>query len=129
MSENQDEKLFAFRKAINEWKRNTLFKRLNDETDPGSTDRRIKEAHDLFLQIMAKIREVEQRLRTEGGQQGGDQELASILEKLGPEDTWDQPFLDKVRSSLLTDLWEYPLTFNTKLIDQFKDTPNYPIFE
>ena len=125
---SQEEKLFAFRKAINEWKRNTLFQRLNDETDPDSTDRRIKEAHELFLQIMAKIREAEKCLGFTS-QEGGSTDLSFILEKLGPEDTWDQAFLDKVRSSLLTDLWEYPLTFNTKLIDQFKDTPNYPTFE
>lgn len=125
---SQEEKLFAFRKAINEWKRNTLFQKLNDETDPDSTDRRIKEAHELFLQIMAKIREAEKRLGFTS-QEGGNNDLTIILEKLGREDTWDQAFLDKVRSSLLTDLWEYPLTFNTRLIDQFKDTPNYPTFE
>jgi ABC-type histidine transport system ATPase subunit len=123
-----DKKVFEFRKAINEWKRTTLFPKLNDEVDTGSTDRRIDEAHDLFTELMRKVGEAEKNHQTPV-QSGGDQTIPSILATLGSEDTWDQSLLDRVRSSLLTDLWEYPLTFNTRLIDQFKETPNYPIFE
>lgn len=124
----QDKKVFEFRKAINEWKRTTLFPKLNNETDPGSTDRRINEAHGLFSELMQKLGEAEKKNQTPI-QSGGDQTIASILSTLGSEETWDQSLLDRVRSALLTDLWEYPLTFNTRLIDQFKETPNYPIFE
>lgn len=124
----QDKKVFEFRKAINEWKRTTLFPKLNNETDPGSTDRRINEAHGLFSELMQKLGEAEKNNQTPI-QSGGDQPIVSILSTLGPEETWDQSLLDRVRSALLTDLWEYPLTFNTRLIDQFKETPNYPIFE
>jgi hypothetical protein len=124
----QDKKVFEFRKAINEWKRATLFPKLNNETDPGSTDRRINEAHGLFSELMQKLGEAEKNNQTPI-QSGGDQTVSSILSTLGSEETWDQSLLDRVRSALLTDLWEYPLTFNTRLIDQFKETPNYPIFE
>ena len=123
-----DKKVFEFRKAINEWKRTTLFPKLNDETDPGSTDRRIQEAHALFTELIGKLGEAEKNHQTPN-QSGGGQNVQTILATLGSEDSWDQSLLDRVRSALLTDLWEYPLTFNTRLIDQFKETPNYPIFE
>lgn len=124
-----DKKVYEFRKAINEWKRKTLFPKLNDETDPGSTNRRIEEAHSMFTALMQKIGEAEKNHQTPVQTGGGNQDTEIILSTLGSEETWDQPFLDRIRSILLTDLWEYPLTFNTRLIDQFKEIPNYPIFE
>ena len=123
-----DQKVFEFRKAINEWKRTTLFPKLNNETDPDSTNRRIQEAHGLFTELMRKISEAEKGIQSPP-QSGGNQDVQSILATLGSEESWDQSLLDRIRSALLTDLWEYPLTFNTRLIDQFKQTPNYPTFE
>lgn len=124
-----DEIVFEFRKAINEWKRTNLFPKLNNETDAESIDRRIEEAHTLFRTLMTKIGIKERALSQEKGVTSGGGDEERILEKLGPEESWDQSLLNRVRSSLLTDLWEYPMTFNTTLINQFKDSTNYPIFE
>lgn len=125
-----DPRIQSFRKALNEWKRRTFFEKLVKETDSESINRRIEEAHRLYRNLMTILDEAEQKNR-QLTQIGGasKQEIQEILNTLGPQETWTESMLDSVRSILITDLFEYPLTFNSTLIDQFKATPNFPIFE
>ena len=124
---SEDPRIQAFRKALNEWKRQTFFTKLVEETDTESINRRIEEAHSMFAKLMEKLHSMEQKIHTT--QQGGENKIQQILETLGTESTWTEALLDRARSALITDLYEYPLTFNSSLIDQFKGEPNFPLFE
>lgn len=126
-----DPRALAFRKELNKWKKDTFFTKLVNESNDKSIDRRIDEAHSMFHTLIDKIREMEQVVENRAAlaQKGGNKEVSTLLNILGPEDTWTEPLLDQVRSILITDLYEYPLTFNSALIDQFKEQPNFPKYE
>ena len=124
----EDPRIQAFRKELNKWKKEQFFSKLVNEVDSESIDRRIEEAHDMFKKLMKRVQEMEHQIKLRG-QMGGDVQLNIILETLGPENTWTESLLDQVRSILITDLFEYPLTFNSALIDQFKEQPDFPTYE
>jgi len=122
-----DPRVQSFRKVLNEWKKETFFEKLVQETDKDSIDRRIDEAHSMFQTLMDKLHEMEEHIQAKK-QVGGDKAVNQILSTLGPEETWTEGLLDNARSILITDLYEYPLTFNAVLIDQFKEQPDFPAF-
>lgn len=125
--EREDQYIQDFRETLNKWKRDTLFAGLSEETDTNSTDRRIAEAHELYYILLDTLRK--QELINKKLQQGGGDEIVNtLLEKLGPREKWTESLLDRVRHIIMTDLYEYPLTFNITLIEQFKKEPNFPVF-
>jgi hypothetical protein len=121
-----DPRVQAFRKELNKWKKDTFFPRLVEENDSESIDRRIKEAHSMYETLMNRLHDMEQQIQQKKNQQGGDIQAQKILDTLGPENTWSEALLDNARSILITDLFEYPLTFNSTLIDQFKQESDFP---
>ena len=122
-----DPRVQAFRKELNNWKKEHFFKKLVEEANSESEDRRIQEAHEMFENLMKHLQEMERQIKAKQ-QVGGDASMEKILQTLGMEDTWTEQLLDEVRSALITDLYEYPLTFNATLIDQFKEQPNFPTY-
>lgn len=128
-----DPRIVQFRTAINEWKRSTFFPQLVEENDSESIDRRIQQAHAMYYVLVDAIQKLEvdeedQTEKTNPLQEGGQQEVEAIVSKLNPMDTLTESDYSKIRSILFTDLYEYPLTFNTSLIDQFKQEPNFQRF-
>lgn len=123
-----DPRVQAFRKELNKWKKEHFFKGLVNEANSESEDRRIDEAKAMYRQLMSRLREMELQIKAEV-QVGGDNSVEQILETLGPEERWTEALLDQARSILITDLLEYPLTFNATLIDQFKQEPNFPTYQ
>lgn len=126
----EDPRVQAFRKELNKWKKEHFFEGLVNEANSESENRRMDEAKEMYRQLLAKIHELEERGRA-NRQIGGDGDVSveKILKPLGPEDKWSETLLDQVRSILMTDLIEYPLTFNSTLIDQFKKEPNFPTYQ
>jgi hypothetical protein len=124
----EDPRVQAFRKQLNKWKKEYLFNGLSNEVNSDSEARRLEEARILFTNLMEKLHEMEQKLKAKK-QTGGDPIFQQLLETLGPEERWSESLLDNVRSILITDLIEYPLTFNATLIDQFKQTSDFPTYQ
>jgi hypothetical protein len=129
-TDEQEERIIQrFREALNKWKRTTMFAGLSEETDPNSTDRRITEAHTLYYMLLNRLKEQEIKNEQKRGQTGGgEKDAEQLLFYLGPPETWTESLIDRVRHVIMTDLYEYPLTFNTTLIEQFKQEPNFPTF-
>jgi hypothetical protein len=123
----EDPRVQAFRKELNKWKKEHFFKKLVEEGNSESENRRIDEAHEMFHTLMNRVQAMERQIKAKQ-RGGGDSEVELILETLGPEERWTESLLDSVRSILITDLYEYPLTFNATLIDQFKEQPNFPTY-
>ena len=123
-----DPRVQAFRKELNKWKKQHLFEGLVNEANSDSEARRLGEAKELFSSLMEKLREMELKLKARQ-QSGGDKIIVDLVETLGPEERWTEGLLDKIRSILITDLVEYPLTFNATLIDQFKEKPDFPTYQ
>jgi hypothetical protein len=124
----EDPRVQAFRKELNKWKKEHLFEGLVNEANSDSEARRLEEAEELFRKIMGKLQEYEKQIKAKR-QVGGDSDVLEILQTLGPEERWTESLLDKARSILITDLIEYPLTFNATLIDQFKQKPDFPTYQ
>lgn len=127
--EQEDRIIKRFREALNKWKQTTMFAGLSEETDSNSTDRRIMEAHGMYYMLLNRLKEQEiknEQVRRQKG--GGQQDVENLLLYLGPAETWTESLIDRVRHVIMTDLYEYPLTFNTTLIEQFKQEPNFPVF-
>lgn len=124
-----DPRVQTFRKELNKWKKEHFFQGLVNEANSESENRRIDEARRMFKVLMEKIKEMEQQIQSKKEEQeGGDQAVDELLSILGPEERWTETLLNQVRSILITDLLEYPLTFNSSLIDQFKQEPNFPTY-
>ena len=123
----EDPRVQAFRKELNKWKKENFFQKLVEEANSESENRRIEEAHEMFQKLMSRVQEMERQLKAKQ-KGGGDNDVDTILGTLGSEERWTESLLDSVRSILITDLYEYPLTFNATLIDQFKEQPNFPTY-
>jgi hypothetical protein len=111
-----------FRDTLAEWRSRVLFKGLPNETNEGS-----------FTEVLKKAREVYypqfiQRLEELKTQPLEDSEYDTVLATLGPATTWSLSLLDDVRSILYSDLFQFPYTINTALIEQFKKE-NIPLLE
>jgi hypothetical protein len=123
-----DPRVQAFRKELNKWKKEKMFDGLVNEGNSDSEHRRLEEANQMFQILMKRLQEMEKILKAKQ-QVGGDAAVDQILSTLGPEDRWSEAMLDKVRSILITDLVEYPFTFNATLIEQFKKQPDFPTYQ
>jgi len=119
---DDDAKLIAFRKKLNEWKKENLVDGLENEKDDEAITRRVEKAREFMKQINQKL------TFDEMPSEGGGEDTETLLNTLGSKETWTESLLDKIHSILLSDLYEYPLTLNTNLIDQF-ETENLPTFE
>ena len=128
--EQEERTIQRFREALNQWKRSTMFEGLSEETDSNSTDRRIAEAHSMYYMILNRLKDQEIKNQQVRFQRGGgiEVDVEKLLLLLGPPDNWTESLIDRVRHVIMTDLYEYPLTFNTTLIEQFKKEPNFPVF-
>ena len=129
--DEQEERIIQrFREGLNQWKRTTMFAGLSEETDTNSTDRRITEAHMMYYALLNRLKEQEIKNKQIREQKGGGNEadVEKLLFLLGPPENWTESLMDRVRHIIMTDLYEYPLTFNTTLIEQFKQEPNFPVF-
>ncbi len=124
----EDPRVQAFRKELNKWKKETMFDGLVNEGNSDSEHRRMEEAKEMFQTLMKRLQEMEKMLKAKQ-QVGGNASVEQILSALGPEDRWSESMLDKVRSILITDLVEYPFTFNATLIEQFKKQPDFPTYQ
>ncbi len=124
----EDPRVQAFRKELNKWKKEYLFDGLVNEGDSQSEERRLDEASSLYTTLMKRIQEMEKQIRAKQ-QTGGNAAVEQILSTLGPEERWTEGMLDQIRSVLITDLVEYPFTFNTTLIGQFKKLPDFPTYQ
>ena len=97
-------KIATFRTALSDWKRMTLFPQLNKGV---SVNTCIEEA--------ARLRERFARLLR--GEPDTDSTLQPFLVLLGVPDSWSDTLRILLSSALLTDLLEYPLTFDTAHIE------------
>jgi hypothetical protein len=95
---------------------------LENEKDDEAITRRVEKAREFMKQINQKL------TFDEMPSEGGGEDTENLLNTLGSKETWTESLLDKIHSILLSDLYEYPLTLNTNLIDQF-ETENLPTFE
>ena len=117
----EDTKVQQFRIQLNELKSKRFFQKLVDESDNKSIQRRIREANQIFTELLQAILNPAKKQLT-------DTELQELLSGLGPYESWSESLVTKLKSVLQTDLLEYPLTFNSELIKQFKEQPKYPTF-
>ena len=111
-----------FRDKLAEWRSNVLFKGLPNETREGS-----------FTEVLKKAREVHypqfiQRLEELKTQPLTNSDYDKVLATLSPANTWTLSLLDDVRGILYSDLFQFPYTINTSLIEQFKKE-NIPLLE
>jgi hypothetical protein len=111
-----------FRDKLAEWRSNVLFKGLPNDTREGS-----------FTEVLKKAREVHypqfiQRLEELKTQPLTNSDYDKVLATLGPANTWTLSLLDDVRGILYSDLFQFPYTINTALIEQFKKE-NIPLLE
>lgn len=120
---SEETQLQQFREALQDWKRTVLFQGLNNESDEGSIPRRLEEAHQMFFALTQQLNNTQPSEPTK--------EVETILKPLGAKDSWSESMLDNIRHILFTDLYEYPLTFNTTLIDQFEteEDEDFPSFQ
>lgn len=105
--EDPDEKKIGlFRAALADWKRQTFFPQLNNGV---SADTCIEEA--------SRLREQFAELLLGKSVSDIPPLPAPFLVILGTPDTWTETLRVLLNSALLTDLFEYPLTFDTEHIE------------
>ncbi len=120
--ENDDEqRIQNLRKRINEWKLKTMLPELSNRKNNGAVYEKSKLSKQLSFDLGTRII---------GNQ--GDERFTEVsvylLGPLGNPETWSHDFTTKVQNAITTDLYEYPMTFNTDLINTFKHR-NLPMFE
>ena len=116
-----DSKIQAFRVALNELKSKRFFQKLVEETDANSIQRRIIEANQIYQDILKYLSTSNKDILSA--------DLRVLIDPLGDPANWPPGVETRIKGILFSDLIEYPLTFNSKLIGQFKEEPNYPTFE
>ena len=111
-----------FRDKLAEWRSRVLFKDLPNETREGSFTEVLKKAREVYYpEFILRLEELKtQPLR--------NSDYDTVFATLGPGDTWSLSMLDDVRGSLYSDLFQFPYTINTALIEQFKKE-NIPLLE
>ena len=102
-----------FRQALAKWKQHTLIPKDGDESD------KIEVAH-LLMEELNEMINAEDYVHTNDITPA----LAAIL---GPREEWSLSLILSIQSAITTDLFEYTLTFNTMLVDTFKEK-NYPLY-
>ena len=111
-----------FRDKLAEWRSNVLFKGLPNDTREGSFTEVLKKAREVYYpQFIQRLEELKTQPLTKS-------DYDTVLATLGPADTWSLSMLDDVRGILYSDLFQFPYTINTALIEQFKKE-NIPLLE
>jgi len=117
-----DDRVQNFRDKLAEWRSLVLFKGLPNETREGSFTEVLKKAREVYYpQFIKRLEE----LKTQPLE---DSDYDTVLATLGPAAKWDLSLLDDVRGVLYSDLFQFPYTINTALIEQFKKE-NIPLLE
>jgi len=117
-----DDRVQNFRDKLAEWRSRVLFKGLPNETHEGSFTEVLKKARQVYYpQFIKRLEE----LKTQPLE---DSDYDTVLATLGPAAKWDLSLLDDVRGVLYSDLFQFPYTINTALIEQFKKE-NIPLLE
>lgn len=111
-----------FRDKLAEWRSRVLFKDLPNETREGSFQEVLKKAREVYYpQFIQRLEELKTQPLT-------NSDYDTVLATLGPATTWNLSLLDDVRGVLYSDLFQFPYTINTSLIEQFKQE-NIPLLE
>lgn len=111
-----------FRDKLAEWRSNVLFKGLPNDTREGSFTEVLKKAREVYYpQFIQRLEELKTEPLT-------NSDYDTVLATLGPSTTWSLTLLDDVRGILYSDLFQFPYTINTALIEQFKKE-NIPLLE
>ena len=117
----EDIELMNIRKRINEWKLKTMLPELSNRKNNKAVHEKCKLARQLSYDLASRLI----------GNQGDPRftEVAQyIFGPMGNPMMWSNSFTSRVRNVISTDLYEYPMTFNTELITTFKNR-KYPMFE
>jgi hypothetical protein len=118
---DEEQQIENLRKRINEWKLKTMLPELSNRKNNAALYEKSKLAKQLSFDLGTRII----------GNQGDNrftEEAVFLLGPLGNPDKWTHYFTTKVQNAITTDLYEYPMTFNTDLINTFKHR-NLPMFE
>ena len=111
-----------FRDKLAEWRSRVLFKGLPNDTREGSFTEVLKKAREVYYpQFIQRLEELKTQPLTKS-------DYDTVLVTLGPATTWSLSMLDDVRGILYCDLFQFPYTINTALIEQFKKE-NIPLLE
>jgi hypothetical protein len=117
-----EERVQNFRDKLAEWRNTALFKNLPNETREGSFQEGLKRAREEYYpKFIERLEELKTQTPT-------NSEIDTVLIALGPAPTWSLSMLDDVRGVLYSDLFQFPYTINTALIEQFKKE-NIPLLE
>jgi len=117
-----EDRVQKFRDELADWRSRLLFKNLPNETHEGPFQEGLKKAReDYYPKFIERLEELKTQLPTES-------DIDTVFATLGPATTWTLDMLDQVRSILYSDLFEFPYTINTALIEQFKKE-NIPLLE
>lgn len=109
-----DDRVQQFRDKLAEWRNTALFKNLPNETSEGSFQEGLKRAREEYYpKFIERLEELKTQPLT-------NSDYDTVLAELGPATTWSLNLLDDVRSVLYSDLFQFPYTINTALIEQFK---------
>jgi hypothetical protein len=117
-----EDRVEKFRDQLAEWRNRVLFKNLPNETREGSFQEGLRRAREEYYPaFIERLEELKKQPPT-------NSEIDIILVALGPATTWTLSMLDDVRGILYSDLFQFPYTINTALIEQFKKE-NIPLLE
>lgn len=117
-----DDRVQQFRDKLAEWRNTTLFKNLPNETSEGSFQEGLKRAREEYYpKFIERLEELKTQPLT-------NSDYDTVLAALGPATNWSLSLLDDARGVLYSDLFQFPYTINTALIEQFKQE-NIPLLE
>jgi hypothetical protein len=116
-----EERVEQFRDKLAEWRNTVLFKNLPNETHESAFTDGLTAAREVYYpQFIERLGEIIKDKNLT------DSDIDTIYKTLGLIDTWTNKMLDQVRTILYSDLFEFPYTINTALIQQFKDEKIQP---
>jgi hypothetical protein len=117
-----EDRVQKFRDQLAEWRSRVLFQNLPNETREGSFQEGLKKSReDYYPKFIERLEELKTEAPT-------NSEIDTVFSALGPGTSWTLNMLDDVRSILYSDLFEFPYTINTALIEQFKKE-NIPLLQ
>ena len=117
-----DDRVQQFRDKLAEWRNSVLFKNLPNERREDAFQEGLKRAREEYYpKFIERLEELKTATPT-------NSEYDIVLAALGPATTWTLSMLDDARGVLYSDLFQFPYTINTALIEQFKKE-NIPLLQ
>lgn len=117
-----EERVQQFRDKLAEWRKTALFKNLPNETSEDSFQEGLRRARkEYYPKFIERLEELKTVPPT-------NSEYDIVLAALGPATTWTLNMLGNARSILYSDLFQFPYTINTELIERFKKE-NIPLLQ